>query len=53
MMKMFPAGYRDWADFSLLPDYDKVAKYFYISIFSGNASGNGLGLKSSPHARRS
>ena len=44
-MKMFPPAYRDWADFSLLPDYDAVSKYFYLSVFGGSANADGLTLK--------
>jgi hypothetical protein len=44
-MKMFPPAFRDWADFSLLPDYDAVSKYFYLSVFGGSANADGLTLK--------
>ena len=44
-MKMFPPAMREWMDFSLLPDYDGVAKYFYLSVFGGNTSGDGMTLK--------
>ena len=44
-MKLFPPAYRDWADFTLLPDYDAVSKYFYLSVFGGNANADGLTLK--------
>ena len=44
-MKMFPPEFREWADFSLLPDYDRVAKYFYMSVFTGSAASDGLSLK--------
>jgi hypothetical protein len=44
-MRMFPPLFRDWADFSLLPDYDAVSKYFYLSVFGGGASADGLTLK--------
>jgi hypothetical protein len=39
--KAFPAT-RDWLDFSLLPDFDTVAKYFYLSAFAGSANADGL-----------
>jgi len=32
-------------DYSLLPDYDAVSKYFYISIFTGAADAGGLTFK--------
>ena len=44
-MKMFPPAVREWVDFSLLPDYGPVAKYFYLSVFGGNANSDGLTLK--------
>lgn len=44
-LQMIPPAFRDWADFSLLPEYDTVAKYFYISVFGGNANADGLTLK--------
>ena len=33
------------ADFTLLPDYDKVARYFYLSVFSGSTTADGLSFK--------
>jgi hypothetical protein len=33
------------ADFTLLPDYDTVAKYFYFSVFSGSTTTDGISLK--------
>ncbi|TAL01321.1 MAG: hypothetical protein EPO07_08555 [Verrucomicrobia bacterium] len=36
---------KEWADFSLLPDYAKVSKYFGFSVFSGSANVDGLSLK--------
>jgi len=44
-LQMFPPAFRDWVDFSLLPEYDAVAKYFYISVFGANANAEGLTLK--------
>jgi len=34
--------FRDWLDFSLLPEYDKVAKYFSFGVYSGAANVDGL-----------
>jgi hypothetical protein len=34
-----------WMDFSLLPDYDKVSKYFYFSVYAGNATADGISFK--------
>ena len=44
-LKMLPPAFRAWLDFSLLPDYDAVAKYFYLSTFAGSANADGLTLK--------
>jgi hypothetical protein len=44
VMKLFPAAFRDWADFSLLPDYAQVQKYFYLSVYAGKADDAGLTL---------
>jgi hypothetical protein len=44
-LKMFPPALREWLDFSLLPDYETVSKYFYISAFAGNANSEGLTFK--------
>jgi len=41
LMKMFPPAVRDWFDFTLLPDYETVSKYFYISVFSGSTTSTG------------
>jgi hypothetical protein len=43
--KLIPSAFRDWADFSLLPDYGQVQKYFYLSVFDGKADDAGLTLK--------
>ena len=40
-----PKGIRDWMDFSLLPDYDKVSKYFFFSVFNGAATADGIAFK--------
>jgi hypothetical protein len=44
-MKMFPPAFREWADFTLLPDYTAVQKYFSISVYGGRADADGLTLK--------
>ena len=36
---------KDWFDFSLLPSFDQVAKYFYFSVFGGSANVTGLTFK--------
>lgn len=35
----------DWVDFSLLPDFDKVSKYFYFSVTGGSVTADGLSYK--------
>jgi hypothetical protein len=42
LMRFWGGSLGDWLDFSLLPDYDRVAKYFYFSVYSGNATADGL-----------
>jgi len=44
-LKLFPPAFRDWLDFTLLPDYGQVQKYFYLSVFGGRADDAGLTLK--------
>jgi hypothetical protein len=44
-LSVMPKGFRDWMDFSLLPDYDAVAKYFYFSVYGGNVTADGIYLK--------
>ena len=36
---------RDWMDFSLLPEFAKVSKYFYFSVWAGSANADGLNYK--------
>lgn len=33
--------FSEWVDFSLLPQYDTISKYFYFSVFSGLVDANG------------
>ena len=44
-MVALPKAVRDWLDFSLLPDYDPVSKYFYFSVYAGNTTADGLSFK--------
>lgn len=37
--------FRGWADVTLLPDYDQVAKYFNFTVSAGSATPEGLALK--------
>jgi hypothetical protein len=44
-MAAMPKGLRDWMDFSLLPDYGQVSKYFFFSVFNGGTTTDGLTFK--------
>ncbi len=44
-MAALPKSFRDWLDFSLLPDYDSVSKYFYFSVFGGSTTVDGISFK--------
>jgi hypothetical protein len=44
-LMQFPPAFRPWLDFSLLPDFDAVSKYFYVSAYAGSANAEGLTLK--------
>jgi hypothetical protein len=44
-MAALPKSFRDWMDFSLLPDYDAVSKYFFFSVFNGSTTTDGIGFK--------
>ena len=35
----------DWFDFSLLPSFDKIAKYFHFTVYGGSATSQGLSFK--------
>ncbi len=39
------AKFKDWVDVSLLPTYDKIAKYFYFSVYSGGTTPDGISFK--------
>jgi hypothetical protein len=36
---------KDWVDFSLLPDFDRVAKYFHFVLHTGGTSSEGITYK--------
>ena len=38
-------GMKDWFDFSLLPDFDAVAKYFGIAVMTGATTPEGYSLR--------
>jgi len=44
-LQRFPTQFREWADFTLLPEYDTVAKYFYLSVFANSTGAEGLTLR--------
>jgi hypothetical protein len=38
-------SFKDWMDFSLLPPFEKIAKYFYFTVYSGSANVDGITFK--------
>jgi len=36
---------KDWFDLSLLPSFDKVSKYFYLTVYGARATVDGLTFK--------
>jgi hypothetical protein len=40
-----PPTFREWMDFSLLPDYGLVSKYFFFSVFNGGVTADGISFK--------
>ena len=34
--------FKDWVDFSLLPPFDKISKYFHIGVWSGTVKADGF-----------
>ena len=39
------AAFHNWFDFSLLPSFDKIAKYFHFIVYGGSATSQGLSFK--------
>jgi len=37
--------FKEWADFSLFPPFEQVAKYFYFSVYGVSANADGLSVK--------
>jgi hypothetical protein len=37
--------FKDWVDFSLLPSFDQLAKYFSINVWSGNVTSDAFSFK--------
>lgn len=44
-LSVVPPGFRDWADFSLLPEFDQISKFFYLSVSGASVNSEGLTLK--------
>jgi len=44
-MAALPKSFRDWMDFTLLPEYDAVSKYFFFSVFNGSTTADGISFK--------
>ena len=36
---------KEWFDFALLPSFDRIAKYFYITVWGGSVTTDGFNLK--------
>lgn len=36
---------KEWLDFSLLPSFDRISKYFGLSVYAGSSTPDGLSLK--------
>jgi hypothetical protein len=37
--------FKEWMDFSLLPPFEKIGKYFYFNVYTGGANVDGLSFK--------
>ena len=37
--------FKEWLDFSLLPPFDQIAKYFHISVYAGSVTADGIHFK--------
>jgi hypothetical protein len=38
-------SFSEWMDFSLLPDFSQVSKYFYFTVYSGNTGSDDISLE--------
>lgn len=38
-------SFKEWMDFSLLPPFEKVSKYFYFNVYAGSANVDGITIK--------
>ena len=41
----FQAGMKDWFDFTLLPSFDRISKYFNFTVYGGSSTVQGLTFK--------
>jgi hypothetical protein len=39
------SGWKDWVDFSLLPSFDKISKYFHFTVYAANSTSDGFSFK--------
>jgi len=37
--------FQEWLDFSLLPSFDQIAKYFHFAVYGGGATSEGISFK--------
>ena len=37
--------FKEWFDFSLLPSWDKISKYFSMSVWAGSLNSDGMTIK--------
>jgi hypothetical protein len=37
--------FKEWMDFSLLPPFERISKYFYFNVYTGGANVDGLSFK--------
>jgi hypothetical protein len=38
-------SFKEWMDFSLLPPFEAVSKYFYFNVYAGSANVEGITIK--------
>jgi hypothetical protein len=37
--------FKEWVDFSLLPSWDRISKYFHITVWAGSVTPEGFAIK--------
>ena len=37
--------FKEWFDFTLLPSFDRISKYFYFTVWGGSVTSDGLNVK--------